>query len=44
MRFSTCIILKGLEKVSDLRLPYHTAFKKAKYIDENGKFNWANWS
>ena len=29
--------IKGLEKVSDLRLPYHTAFKKAKYIDENGK-------
>ena len=29
--------IKGLELVSDLRLPYHTAFKKAKYIDENGK-------
>ena len=29
--------IKGLEKVSDIRLPYHTAFKKAKYIDENGK-------
>ena len=28
--------IKGLEKVSDLRLPYHTAFKKAKYIDEHG--------
>ena len=28
--------IKGLEKVSDLRLPYHTAFKKAKYTDENG--------
>ncbi len=30
--------IKGLEKVSDLRLPYHTAKKKAKYIDKNGKF------
>ena len=29
--------IKGLEKVSDLRLPYHTAFKKATYIDDNGK-------
>ena len=29
--------IKGLEKVSDLRLPYHKAFKKAKYIDSNGK-------
>ena len=29
--------IKGLEKVSDIRLPYHTAFKKATYIDENGK-------
>ena len=28
--------IKGLELVSDLRLPYHTAFKKAKYTDENG--------
>ncbi len=28
--------IEGLEKVSDLRLPYHTAFKKAKYIDEKG--------
>ena len=29
--------IKGLEKVSDIRLPYHTAVKKAKYIDSNGK-------
>ena len=29
--------IKALEKVSDLKLPYHTAVKKAKYIDENGK-------
>ena len=29
--------IKGLEKVSELSLPYHTAVKKAKYIDENGK-------
>ena len=28
--------IKGLEMVSDLRLPYHTAFKKAKYTDVNG--------
>ena len=29
--------IKGLEKVSELSLPYHTAIKKAKYIDANGK-------
>ena len=29
--------IKGLEKVSELSLPYHTAVKKAKYIDPNGK-------
>ena len=29
--------IKGLEKVSELSLPYHTAVKKAKYIDSNGK-------
>ena len=29
--------IKGLEKVSELSLPYHTAVKKAKYMDENGK-------
>ena len=29
--------IEGLERVSDLRLPYHTALKKAKYIDEKGK-------
>ena len=29
--------IKGLEKVSDVRLPYHTAVKKAKYIDSEGK-------
>ena len=29
--------IKGLEKVSELSLPYHTAVKKAKYIDANGK-------
>ncbi len=29
--------IKGLEKVSELRLPYHTALKKATYLDENGK-------
>ncbi len=28
--------IKALEKVSNLKLPYHIAFKKAKYIDENG--------
>ena len=28
--------IKGLEKVSELSLPYHTAVKKASYIDENG--------
>ena len=29
--------IKGLEKVSELKLPYHTAVKKATYLDENGK-------
>ena len=29
--------IKGLEKLSELKLPYHTALKKATYIDENGK-------
>jgi phosphoglucomutase len=29
--------IKGLEKVSELSLPYHTAIKKANYIDANGK-------
>ncbi len=28
--------IKALEQVATLKLPYHTAFKKAKYIDENG--------
>ena len=28
--------IKGLEKVSELSLPYHTAIKKATYLDENG--------
>ena len=29
--------IKALEKVSNLKLPYHTAFKKAKYINKDGK-------
>ncbi len=29
--------IKALEKVSNLKLPYHTAFKKAKYINQEGK-------
>ena len=28
--------IKGLEKVCELKLPYHTALKKANYIDEKG--------
>ena len=28
--------IKGLEKVSELKLPYHIALKKASYVDENG--------
>lgn len=28
--------IKGLEKVSEISLPYHTAVKKASYLDENG--------
>ena len=29
--------IKGLEKVSEISLPYHIAVKKATYLDENGK-------
>ena len=29
--------IKGLEKVCKLKLPYHTAFKKANYLGEDGK-------
>ena len=29
--------IKGLEKISQVRLPYHTAVKKANYIDSEGK-------
>jgi len=29
--------IKGLEKVSELKLPYHIALKKADYMDEHGK-------
>ena len=29
--------IKGLEKISQVNLPYHTAVKKATYLDENGK-------
>ncbi len=29
--------IKALEKVADYKLPYHTAFKKAKYINKDGK-------
>ena len=29
--------IQGLERVSNLKLPYHTAFKKAKYINKDGK-------
>ncbi len=28
--------IKALEKLSKLKLPYHTAFKKANYLDEKG--------
>lgn len=28
--------IKGIEKIGANKLPYHTAFKKATYIDENG--------
>lgn len=33
-----CYSLETLEKVSDEELPYHAAFKKADYLDKNGKF------
>ncbi len=29
--------IEGLEKVSEVKLPYHIAVKKANYIDSNGK-------
>ena len=29
--------IKGLEKVCKMKLPYHTAYKKTTYLDENGK-------
>ena len=29
--------IKGLAKVCNMKLPYHIAFKKATYMDENGK-------
>lgn len=29
--------IKALKKAINLKLPYHVAFKKAKYVDENGK-------
>lgn len=29
--------LKGIEKIGDEKLPYHVAFKKAAYMDENGQ-------
>ncbi len=28
--------IKAIEKISQMELPYHIAFKKAKYIDKNG--------
>ena len=28
--------IKAIEEISKTKLPYHSAFKKAKYIDENG--------
>lgn len=33
-----CYSIEALEKVSKEKLPYHTAFKKADYLDKNGKF------
>lgn len=29
--------IKGIEKIGAEKLPYHVAFKKAEYMDENGK-------
>ena len=29
--------LKAIEKISKNKLPYHSAFKKAKYMDSNGE-------
>ncbi len=28
--------IKAIEKISEMKLPYHIAFKKAKYLDKNG--------
>ena len=30
--------IKALEKLSEVKLPYHTAHKKSNYLDENGNF------
>lgn len=29
--------IKAIEKISEMELPYHIAFKKAKYLDKDGK-------
>lgn len=29
--------IKALEKLADVKLPYHTAFKKSNYLDKDGK-------
>lgn len=29
--------IKAIDKIADNKLPYHSAFKKAKYMDENGE-------
>ena len=29
-------IIKAIEEIAKNKLPYHSAFKKAKYIDKNG--------
>lgn len=30
--------IKALEKLAEQRLPYHTAFKKSNYLNEDGEF------
>lgn len=30
--------IKAIEKIADVDLPYHTAFKKSNYLDENGTY------
>ena len=36
-KWSSVSGIKAIEKISELSLPYHVAFKKAQFLDESGK-------